>query len=100
MSKPAAKQGDKVQGQDTHLVKFPGTPPVITALPFPFEGNLDASLCASVQLQGKAAAVVSSRVSKGQAHTAPSPGTFVNEPSLKATVVAGSGTVFFGGKPA
>jgi uncharacterized Zn-binding protein involved in type VI secretion len=99
MGQPAAKEGDQVVGVDTHIVIVPGTPPVPTPLPHPFSGKLDGALASSVQIEGKAAAVVGSTASHSSGHTPTPPGTsFQKPPSNSGTVKMGSSTVLVEGK--
>jgi uncharacterized Zn-binding protein involved in type VI secretion len=98
MGQPAAKQGDQVVANDTHLIQPPAPgPPVAT--PHPFAGKLDGGLSDDVQIMGRPAATKGSTASNSPAHL-PIGGTFVNPPSNRATVQAGSATVKINGKPA
>ncbi|RKH00548.1 hypothetical protein D7V97_30185 [Corallococcus sp. CA053C] len=100
MASPAAKQGDRIQAMDHHVVLVPsatGTTPVTQTLPF--NGIIDGALCQSVKVQGRSAAVVGS-VATNTPHHVPMGGTFAVEPSNKGLIVTGSATVFFGGHPA
>lgn len=98
MGSPAAKQGDHILAVDTHTVEVEGTP---TPGPHPFNGVIDNGLCGSVNIMGMPAATVNSTAANMPAHLPiPSDGTFVNQPSDKATIIMGSGSVFIGGKPA
>ncbi|WP_437967091.1 PAAR domain-containing protein [Sorangium sp. So ce260] len=100
MSKPAAKQGDRVSAIDTHIVMVPSAAgPVPTPTPLPFEGLLDTGLSATVLIDEKAAAVHGSQAHNAPPHVAPS-GTFQRPPSNEATVQIGSGTVLIDGKAA
>ncbi len=101
MGQPAAKQGDKVVGLDTHIVIVPGTPPTPTPLPHPFSGELNGGLSSDVNVMGKPAAVVGSTADNKPQHVATPPGTsFQKPPANKATVQMGSSTVFVNGKAA
>lgn len=97
MSVPAAKQGDKITGVDTHLIQPPG-PCSPVPVPHPFSGTLDAALSGDVSFGGKPAAVVGS--SATNVPHVPIGGTFVNPPVNRAKVQKGSATVFVNGKPA
>ena len=51
---PAAKQGDKVVGVDTHIIMIPSPGgPVPTPLPHPFAGMLDGGLSSSVKISAR-----------------------------------------------
>jgi uncharacterized Zn-binding protein involved in type VI secretion len=100
MGQPAAKQGDKVVGVDTHVLMVPSpTGPVPTPTPMPFSGQLDGALSSDVMIDEKAAAVKGSTASNSPAHTS-SAGPFQKPPSNNGTVNAGSATVLINGKPA
>ena len=100
MGKPAAKQGDKVMATDTHIVMIPSPGgPVPTPLPNPFAGALDGSLSSSVNIEGKAAAVVGSTATNSPSHI-PQGGSFQKPPADSGKVFQGSATVFIGGKAA
>jgi uncharacterized Zn-binding protein involved in type VI secretion len=98
MSQPAAKQGDRVTATDTHLIQPPGTAPP-TPVPHSFSGIIDGALSSDVTVARMAAATVQSTATNTPPHV-PQGGSFVNPPSNKATIVAGSGTVLINGKPA
>ena len=99
MSQPVAKQGDKIVATDIHIEMIPSPGgPVPTPLPNPFNGSLDSSLSTDVQIEGKAAAVVGSTATNTPAHI-PKSGPFQKPPTNRATVQAGSATVFINGKP-
>jgi len=92
MSRPAAKQGDRVLAVDTHLIQ---PPPPATPLLVPghiFSGVLDGKLSSDVTIEGKAAATVDSTATNTPPHI-PLGGTFVNPPSNKGVIVTGSATV-------
>jgi uncharacterized Zn-binding protein involved in type VI secretion len=97
MGVPAAKQGDRVVAVDIHLIQ-PPSPSGPIPLPHPFNGTLDGSLSADVNVMGKPAAVVGSTTTNTP-HI-PSGGSFVNPPMNRAQVSVGSATVFINGKPA
>ena len=100
MGQPAAKQGDRVIGVDTHFVVVPGAPAPV-ASPHPFTGMLSGRLSADVKIMGKPAAVVGSTADNIPPHVPTPPGTtFQKPPANKATVQAGSPTVMINGKPA
>ena len=99
MGQPAAKQGDRVVGVDTHLVVVPGAGPA--PLPHPFAGLLSGGLSADVKIMGKPAAVVGSTADNTPPHVPAPPGTtFQKPPSNKGTIQQGSQTVMINGKPA
>jgi uncharacterized Zn-binding protein involved in type VI secretion len=98
----AATAGHVVVATDIHIVMVP-TPggPVPVPLPHPFAGTLDGALCTSITIAGQPAAVVGSTANNGPAHFPTPPGaSFQKPPANRATVVAGSTSVLFGGKPA
>ncbi|WP_437327399.1 PAAR domain-containing protein [Sorangium sp. So ce381] len=98
--KPAAKQGDKVIGIDTHLVMVPSpSGPVPTPTPMPFSGDLYGELSADVLVEGKPAAVQGSTAANAPAHL-PTGGAFQRPPSNQARIQAGSKTVLINNKPA
>ena len=83
---------------DMHLIQPPGTvPPVLT--PHPFNGIINGSLSADVNIMGMPAATMKSTASNTPAHL-PIGGTFVKPPANRGTIIAGSATVFINGKPA
>ncbi|XXZ41185.1 PAAR domain-containing protein [Sorangium sp. So ce327] len=98
--KPAAKQGDKVAGIDTHVVmiRSPGGP-VPTPTPLAFSGTLSGDLSRDVLIEGKAAAIQGSTAANAPAHVPPG-STFQRPPSNQARVRAGSKTVLINNKPA
>jgi uncharacterized Zn-binding protein involved in type VI secretion len=100
MGMPAAKQGDKVVGVDTHVLMVPSPGgPVPTPTPMPFAGTLDGALSADVVVDNLAAATEGSTASNTPAHV-PAAGPFQKPPSNKGTVNAGSATVLINNKPA
>jgi uncharacterized Zn-binding protein involved in type VI secretion len=103
MGQPAAKQGDKVMGVDTHilLVPSPPGPPSPVPMPHPFSGTLNGGLSTTVKIGGKPAAVVGSTAVNTPAHVPANPAApFQQPPANKATVQGGSSTVKINGKPA
>jgi uncharacterized Zn-binding protein involved in type VI secretion len=100
MGQPGAKQGDKIVASDIHIemVPSPGGP-VPTPLPNPFNGNIDGDLSTDVNLEGKPAAMQGSTATNTPSHI-PKSGPFQKPPGNKATIMAGSATVFINGKPA
>lgn len=103
MGQPAAKQGDRVVGVDTHIVLVPSPPkdPTPTPLPHPFAGLLNGGLSTNVKIMGKPAAVVGSTATNSPSHVPTAPGvSFQKPPTNKATIQAGSQTVMINNKPA
>ncbi len=100
MGNPAAKQGDKIIGMDTHIVMVssPGGP-VPTPTPMPFVGTISGALSSTIVIDDKPAATKGSTADNSPTHT-PTGGQFQQEPSNKATVDEGSSTVFLDDKPA
>lgn len=100
MGQPAAKDGDQVVGIDTHVVLVPAGPSLVpTPLPHPFTGKLTSGLAASVQVEGKGAAVLGSTAQHTAGHVPTPPGTsFQSPPSNQGTVQTGSATVLVEGK--
>src|SRR5262245_14666042 len=100
MGQPAAKQGDRIVGTDTHVIMVPSpSGPVPTPMPLPFSGQLDGGLIDDVLVEGQAAAVEGSTASNAPAHVAAG-GTFQKPPSNKGTIGAGSAKVRINGKAA
>lgn len=100
MAQPAAKDGDQVVGTDTHIVLVPAGPSLVpTPLPHPFAGSLTSALASSVQVEGKAAAIVGSTATHSSGHVPTPPGTsFQKPPSNSGTVQVGSSSVLVEGK--
>lgn len=98
MPKQAAKQGDHVIAIDTHVLLVPGPGGVATPMPMPFDGTLDCELSADVLIEQRRAAVKGSTAT-GAPHV-PTGGVFQRPPSNRATVHAGSASVYINGKPA
>jgi uncharacterized Zn-binding protein involved in type VI secretion len=97
--KPAAKQGDRVVGIDTHILMIPSPGgPVPTPTPMPFSGQLDGSLASDVKIENMPAAIKGSTAS-GTPHVSAG-GPFQKAPSNKGTVQTGSATVFIDNTPA
>lgn len=100
MSKPVAKQNDRVVAVDTHIVMIPTpTGPVPTPLPSPFSGMLTSALSDTVFVDELPAATVDSKATNTPPHI-PAGGPFQNPPADEATVQLGSNTVFFDDKGA
>ena len=100
MGAPAAKQGDKVVGVDTHiyLIPSPGGP-VPTPLPSPFSGTLLNQLSTNVMIMGMAAATVGSIAVNMPPHM-PQGGPFQKPPANQGEIMMGSTTVLINGKGA
>src|SRR5215472_4939499 len=100
MSQPAAKQGDKVQGVDIHIVMIP-TPggPVPTPLPHPFSGTILQGTSTDVMIEKMQAATVDSVAMNIPPHI-PQGGPFQAPPGNQGKVMMGSATVLINGKPA
>jgi uncharacterized Zn-binding protein involved in type VI secretion len=98
MGKRAAKKGDLVTANDTHIVMIPSPGgPVPTPMTLPFAGQLDGELSATVFIDGEPAAVKGSKATNSPPHVAPG-GTFQTPPSDEATVDDASPKVLLGGK--
>jgi len=100
MGAPGAKEGDKINGVDTHIVLVPSPAgPVPTPTPLPFAGTISEQVAATVFVQNKAAATEGSVARNQPAHVPPG-GSFLKAPSNQARVFKGSTSVFFEDKPA
>ena len=101
MGMPAAKQGDKVVGVDTHiyLIPAPPAPPIPTPLPSPFNGILQLKLSTNVRIMGMFAATVGSIAMNTPPHM-PQGGPFQKPPSNQGEITMGSMTVMINGKGA
>lgn len=103
MGQPAAKQGDKIVGVDTHVVIRPPPPPPPTpmALPHNFNGIVGGALSGDVKIMGLPAATVGSTADNVPPHAPTPPGaSFQSPPPNKGKVTAGSATVRINGKAA
>ena len=98
MGMPAAKQGDRVTALDLHLIQPPGSTPPVT-VPHAFSGLLTQQLSSNVRILGLAAATVGSVAINTPPHI-PQGGSFVNPPTNRGTVRAGSSSVRINGKAA
>lgn len=98
MGKPAAKQGDKVLANDTHLIQ-PPPPAAVVPVVHPFSGVLNQNLSRDVSIDGLPAATVDSIATNLPPHV-PLGGTFVNPPRNQGQIIAGSQTVLINGKGA
>jgi uncharacterized Zn-binding protein involved in type VI secretion len=100
MSKPAAKQGDKIIATDTHILMVPSPAgPVPTPTPMPFAGTLTTGLSTDVFIEGKPAATVNS-IAINQPPHIPTAGPFQKPPTNQGKIMVGSTGVFINGKPA
>lgn len=94
MSQPIAKKGDRVVGIDTHIVMVKESGgPVPTPMPFPFSGPIQSGVSESVFVDNEGAAVVGSVADNVPPHI-PVAGSFKSPPGNKATLSAGSESVF------
>ncbi len=95
---PAAKEGDKVLGVDTHIVMVPSPAgPVPTPTPMPFNGILCGDLAATVFVDNAAAAQEGSTAQNMPPHL-PAGGPFQRPPKNQAKVSEASATVLVDGK--
>ncbi len=94
MTKPAAKEGDRIVGVDTHFVMTP-TPagPVPVPTPMPFNGVLVDGLSSRVLVENAKAATVGSQAQNLPPHL-PTSGPFQKPPKNQGTVEQGSSRVF------
>ena len=102
-AQPAAKQGDMVQGVDTHIVLVPAPPgpPIPTPIPgHPFMGMIDGGLSANVTIMGMPAATMNSTATNQPPHIPMGGPTFQIPPTNRATIMMGSMTVMINGKGA
>jgi uncharacterized Zn-binding protein involved in type VI secretion len=95
MGQPAARQGDLVTAQDSHLVSVGGAPPNPVVLPF--SAPLSEGLSTDVRIGGLPAAVLSSGGTNVPPHL-PGPGVFTRPPTNHATVQTASATVKINGR--
>lgn len=102
MGQPAAKQGDKVIAQDTHIDMVQNGPVTTpTPLVHPFSGTITGGLSTNVNIMKKPAAVVNSTADDLPPHLPAPPATsFQKPPANKATMKMGSTTVNINKKPA
>lgn len=100
MGMPAAKQGDRVTAVDTHLIKPPPPPAPPTPVPHQFSGILTQQLSTNVRIMGQAAATVGSVALNSPPHFPQAPGIFVNPPTNRGTIRAGSASVKINGQGA
>lgn len=105
MSKPAAKQNDKIIAVDTHIVMVPAppAPPVPTPVGgHVFNGIIDGGLSGDVFINRLPAATKGSTATNTPAHLPMPPGISFAPPgpTNRGTIEVGSGTVFINGKAA
>ena len=103
MGQPAAKQGDRIVGNDIHVVMVPVPlkDPVPMPLPHPFVGTIGGGTSTNVNVMGKPAAVLGTTADNSPPHVPMAPGTaFQKPPTNRATIQTGSPTVRINGKPA
>lgn len=102
MGEFAAKQGDRIEGTDTHIeMVFVGVAEVPTPIGgHQFKGDLVDGLASTVFVEGSPAAIEGSKAQNNPRHS-PKAGTrFQTEPENEGTVDIGSTTVFIEGTPA
>jgi len=99
MGSPALVMGDKITGTcPGHLIpSASGTQP---AGPLPFSAPLTDGLVASVQIGGRAAAVLGSSGYNTPPHAGIVDGSFASPTMQVGHIVGGSASVLIGGKPA
>ncbi|MFC5743226.1 PAAR domain-containing protein [Dyella tabacisoli] len=101
MGKPAARFGDSiVNAADIHivLVSSPGGP-VPTPQPCPFNGKIELSVSANVQINGRPAALLGSMAQNMPPHI-PQGGPFQVPPTNMGRVILASTTVRINGRGA
>jgi len=100
LSRPAAKQGDKIVATDTHLV-MPAPFAKPEPLSLPFNGSITTNLSKDVFIEGKPAATVGSGATNTTPHPpVPPPATYLKPPRNQGIILTGSTGVFINGKPA
>ena len=99
MGAPAAKQGDRIQAVDTHLV-LDSSGVLLPPVQLPFGGQLANDLSTRVKIDGKPAAVVGSAAENEPHHLPPPKTTFQTAPSNLGKVTAGSARVRIEGRAA
>ena len=100
MGQRAAKKGDRIEGKDLHLVKFPNG--VVQLIPLDFKGTIDDTVSPNVNIMGAAAATVGSVGTNRPEHklALSPPQDFVVKPNNRGTIRNGSGTVSINGRAA
>jgi uncharacterized Zn-binding protein involved in type VI secretion len=99
MGQPAAKQGDQVQAVDIHLIQPPGPTSPVPVPGHIFNGIINGSLSADVNIEKRPAATLGSTAVNTPPHI-PLGGSFVIPPTNQATIIMGSASVLINGKPA
>ena len=99
MAQPAAKQGDIIHAEDTHLIQPPGTASPTYVPGHIFNGLLDGDLSTNVLIERHMAATKGSTATNYPAHI-PIGGTFVSQVRNHGKITSGSSTVFINGHPA
>jgi uncharacterized Zn-binding protein involved in type VI secretion len=94
----AIKQGDKVIGQDTHMMIPAGAPSPVQVI-LPFNGMLNSGVSSNVYIHAKPAAVAGTGGTNIPPHIPPG-GSFVKAPSNVCKILQGSNTVKINKKPA
>jgi uncharacterized Zn-binding protein involved in type VI secretion len=98
MGLPAAKQGDRIQAIDTHIViTAAGTP---QPAPLPFDAVITEEASPDVRIMDLPAATVGSVAINTPPHIPPPGTSFQNPPLNRGTVLFGSETVRINGRPA
>lgn len=99
-AQPAAKQGDKIQAVDTHIVMVPSPGgPIPTPTPgHPFMGTINGGVATNVMVGGAPVALVGSTATNTPPHIPIGGPTFQMPPTNQATIVMGSTTVLANGK--
>ena len=100
MGQPAAKRGDLVVAEDTHIIMIPSPGgPIPTPLPHPFNGVIEVDLSSNVNVMGNPAATLGSLAYNQPLHI-PEGGPFQKPPSNQGRIITGSARVMINGKPA
>ena len=99
MTQSVAKRGDRIIGEDIHVVLV-NTPSgaVPTPTPTPFDGLLTGGLSSRVRVESEPVAVVGSDAPNATPHVAVG-GSFQKPPTNRGSVVQGSARVLVEGKP-
>ena len=100
MAQIAAKQGDRINATDTHIVMVPSpTGEVPTPMEMPFSGVINQNVSRNVSINGQPAALQGSVAINTPPHVAPG-GRFQREPSNRGEITTGSRSVIINGRPA
>ena len=102
MGEFAAKQGDRIEGTDTHIeMVVQGIPIVPTPIGgHQFKGELVDGLASTVMIEGVPAALQGSIAKNSPRHSVMVGIAFQTEPENEGEVTIGSTTVFIEGTPA